>query len=254
MTDARGTLTMCLFLLAVAACGSSTGPERAQPSLAPPSNGAGTSPAALPPPPAPACPDAADRPFSRALGRAEGTGFSRGTGPKVVILSHQSRGTPCDLAALGHALASASYRVVAWDAGIWTNQDTLSRLVADERHRGATWVALIGASAGGATSIGAAAIISPRVDALVALSPSGQSEMYGDVVLAAATYAGPLMVLTGELDSAFAGIVPDIAAAHGGVEDIEVLPGVAEHGKSLVPTPNDPEVARILGFLERAAS
>lgn len=171
-----------------------------------------------------------------------------------MILSHQSRGTPCDLAALGHALATAGYRAVAWDAGIWTNQDTLARLVADERHRGATWVALVGASAGGATSIGASAIISPHVDAVVALSPSGQSEMYGDVVPSAARYAGPLMVLTGELDSAFARIVPEIAAAHRGVEDIEVLPGVAEHGKSLVPAPDDPEVGRILGFLERATS
>lgn len=144
--------------------------------------------------------------------------------------------------------------MVAWDAGIWTNQDTLSRLVADERRRGATWIGLVGASAGGATSIGASAIISPRVDAVVALSPSGQSEMYGDVVPSAARYDGPLMVLTGELDTAFAGIVPEIAAAHRGVEDIEVLPGVAEHGKSLVASADDPEVARIVSFLKPAGS
>lgn len=177
------------------------------------------------------------------------TALVRGDGRRVAILSHQSRGTVCDLAGLGHALADAGFRVVAWDADVWTNQETLARLVAEERRRGARYVALVGASAGGATSIGAAAAITPAVDAVVALSPSGQSETFGDVVPAAGRYRGPLMVVTGELDSAFATLVPQLAASHRGRESIELLPGVAEHGKSLVVGADDPVTAEVVAFL-----
>jgi hypothetical protein len=165
--------------------------------------------------------------------------------------SHQSRGDECDLAGLGHALASAGFRVIAWDADVWTNQDTLARLVRDERRRGARSVALVGASAGGATSLGAAGIIEPAVDAVVALSPSGQSEMFGDVVPAAGRYGGPLMVVTGEHDSAFTAIVPQIAAAHRGEESIRLLPGVSEHGKSLVVTADGALTAEVVRFVSR---
>jgi dienelactone hydrolase len=185
------------------------------------------------------------------LGGREVTGIVRGSGRRVVVLSHQSRGSECDLAGLGHALEAAGFRVVAWDADVWTDQDTLGRLVADERQRGARWVALVGASSGGATSIGAAAAIAPPVDAVVALSPSGQSEVFGDVVPAAARFRGPLMVLAGELDSAFAAIVPQLAAAHPGTESIRLLPGTSEHGKSLVITTDDPETVEVVRFLTR---
>ncbi|MFN8167486.1 MAG: hypothetical protein U0S36_01735 [Candidatus Nanopelagicales bacterium] len=169
----------------------------------------------------------------------------------MVVLSHQSRGTPCDLAALAHVLASAGFRVVSWTAGIDTDQETLARLVAAERTAGARYVALVGASAGGATSIGAAAVIRPTLDAVVALSPSNQSELFGDVVPSAARYPGPLMAVVGEGDSSFAGLVPELEAAHRGEESMTVLPGVSEHGKSLVASTDAPVAQAVLRFLQR---
>jgi acetyl esterase/lipase len=185
------------------------------------------------------------------LGTAEVTGLVRGSGRRVVVLSRQSRGTPCDLAALGHALSGAGFRVVSWTAGLDTNQDTLALLVRAERKAGARYVALVGASAGGATSIGAAALIRPALDAVVALSPSSQSELFGDVVPSAARYSGPLMVVVGEGDTAFAGIVPQLESAHQGEESMIVLPGVSQHGKSLVATIDAPVTQAVLDFLAR---
>jgi hypothetical protein len=249
----RQTSTATFAALLLTACGSAAAPRAATGSVSPPVAGSPstTVPAVVPPAAGPTCPGAGDRALTRTLGHAEVTGFVRGSGRRVVVLSHQSRGTPCDLAALGQALAAAGYRVVAWDAGVWTDQETLSRLVADERRRGASWIALVGASAGGATSIGAAAVITPQVDAVVALSPSGQSELFGDVVPSAGRYPGPLMVVTGELDSAFADLVPQIADAHRGAEDISLLPGVADHGKSLVVTADQPVLGDVVRFLSR---
>lgn len=244
----------CAATISAAAVIGCAGPVPAAPEPATTSpatggqNAAPTTPTALPRT-GPECPDADDVAVRRVLGGREVTEQVRGSGRRVVVLSHQSRGTVCDLAGLAHALADAGFKVVSWDADVWTDQDTLGRLVADERRRGARWVALVGASAGGATSIGAAAAIGPPVDAVVALSPSGQSKIFGDVVPAAGRFRGPLMVLTGELDSAFAGIVPELAAAHRGQESIRLLPGTSEHGKSLVPTADDPETAEVVRFL-----
>jgi hypothetical protein len=243
--------------LVLAACGTpsdvETGRDRPLPATpwSSPTPASSAPTVAVPPQPGAACPDRGDRAFSRRLGSAEVTGYVRGTGRRVVVLSHQSRGTPCDLATLAHVLADAGFRVVSWTAGIGTNQATLARLVAAERKSGARYVALVGASAGGATSIGAAAVIRPRLDAVVALSPSNQSELFGDVVPSAARYAGPLMAVVGEGDSAFAPLVPELAAAHRGEEVMTVLPGVSEHGKSLVTSPDSPVTRAVLRFLQR---
>jgi hypothetical protein len=248
----QATRSALTALLAAVTIGGCAGSPAAAPATSPPTERAfaPTSSEALPTPRSgPVCPDVDDTAFRHVLGGREVTGIVRGSGRHVVVLSHQSRGTVCDLAGLGHALADAGFRVVAWDADIWTNQETLGRLVADERRRGARTIALVGASAGGATSIGAAAAIAPPVDVVVALSPSGQSETFGDVVPAAGRFRGPLMVLTGELDSAFAGIVPELAAAHRGRESIRLLPGTSEHGRSLVLTADDPHTAEIVRFL-----
>jgi len=46
------------------------------------------------------CPGSPDHRFSLGLRGDRATGLRRGAGRRVVILTHQSRGTPCDLAAL----------------------------------------------------------------------------------------------------------------------------------------------------------
>lgn len=195
------------------------------------------------------CPDGRDRPF---VLRARGeriTGFRRGSGHRVAILTHQSRGTPCDLAALGHRLAAAGFRVVAWTSDGGASERAMTLLVAEERRRGARYVALVGASLGAATSITSAARISPPVDAVVALSAASQSERSGDVVRAAARYRGPLMAVAGEFDPSFAKLLPELAQAHPGPEQIDLVEKSSDHGKDFVRRESDPMAGRVLAFL-----
>lgn len=258
MTISRtATATVGLaFATLVTACGggaTTTPAESGSPATHPASSATTAADTGLPPAAQGivACPDELDRPFVLGGGGAPVTGFRRGSGPRVVILSHQSRGTPCDLAALGHRLAAAGFRVVAWTSAGGTTERAMARLVADERRRGARYVALVGASAGGATSIASAARISPRVDAVVALSAASQSQRAGDVLRAAARYRGPLMAVAGEYDPSFAKLLPELARAHTGPEQIDLVPGSSDHGKDFVRRENDPMVDQVLAFLGR---
>ena len=74
---------------------------------------------------------------------------------------------------------------MSWTTDTSPTPRTLRLLVEHERDRGARTVVLAGASAGGATSVVAAAGMRPPVDAVVALSPSGYALEPGDVVAAA---------------------------------------------------------------------
>jgi len=131
------------------------------------------------------CPGPRDRPFTLRRGEDRIQGHARGRSRRVVVLTHQFRGTPCDLSGLAAALAARGWRAVSWTTDTSPTPRTLGLLVERERERGARTVVLAGASAGGATSVVAAAQIRPRVDAVVALSPSGYAMEPGDVVAAA---------------------------------------------------------------------
>jgi hypothetical protein len=195
------------------------------------------------------CPTAPDRRFVLRRGGERISGYRRGSGDRVVILSHQSRGTPCDLAALGAVLAEEGYRVVAWTADPGPGPAGLRLLVAEERRRGADFVALVGASLGAATSVVAAGRVEPPVDAVVALSPSSQSERNGDVAKGAARFGGPLMVVAAEHDPSFVDLPPELAAVHDGPELVEVVDGSSDHGKDFVRRRTDPMVERVIRFL-----
>jgi hypothetical protein len=257
-TTAGARLAGALLAGATVLIGCSGTPDDRQVAPAPaPASGASTRPATTPagaalPPAAQGrveCPDGRDRAFAFRTGGARLGGFVRGSGRRVAVLTHQSRGTPCDLAALGHLLASAGFRVVAWTADPGPDASELGRLVAEERRRGARYVALVGASLGAATSLVAAGRISPPVDAVVALSAAGQSERAGDVARGAGRYGGPLLAVAGEHDPSFARVLPELAAAHRGPEQVTLVRGSSDHGKDFVNREGAPMADEVLAFL-----
>jgi pimeloyl-ACP methyl ester carboxylesterase len=196
------------------------------------------------------CPGPQDKPFTLRHDDDQITGFARGRSTRVAVLTHQFRGSPCDLSGLGAALARDGYRVVTWTTDTSPTPRTLRPLVAHERARGAQQVVLVGASAGGATSIVGAGTIQPPVDALVALSPAGYAMVQGDVDRAVRRYRGPLMTVAGQLDASFAELPPRLAREHDGPELVEVVDGTADHGKDFVQRRTDPMVDRIVSFLD----
>ena len=195
------------------------------------------------------CPGDADREFTLDAKDRRITGLVRGSGDTVAILSHQSRGTPCDLAALGALLDEAGFRVVAWTAEKGLDVMALRLLVLRERDRGARHVVLVGASAGGARSLVAAGSIKPPVDSVVALSPPERDLVAGDVQRAVSRYRGPLMVVAGALDSGFADVPAELAPLHDGPEDIRTFPDTSDHGKEFVMRTTDPFGAEVVDFL-----
>jgi dienelactone hydrolase len=195
------------------------------------------------------CPGDADREFTADLKDRHVTGLVRGAGDRVAILSHQSRGTPCDLAGLAALLDEAGYRVVSWTADEGLDVTALRLLVLRERDRGARRVVLVGASAGGARSLVAAGSIKPAVDAVVALSPPSRDLVADDVPDSVARYRGPLMVVAGEGDTAFADVPAELAPLHDGPEDIRTIAGTSQHGKDFVLRTTDPFGAEVVSFL-----
>lgn len=250
-------LATCLASTVLAAAGCAGGneavtPQAGGPVSAPASTSAPAATDTALPPAAQGlvpCPRARDRRFALRSGQQRVTGFVRGRGTRVAILSHQSRGTPCDLGQLGSALADAGYRVLLWTTESGSSTRALRFLVTHERRRGATWVALVGASIGGATSVVATAGTRPPVDAVVALSPASQADRSGDVERAAAHYRGPLMVVAAQHDPSFADLPPLLALVHSGPEVTEVVAGSSAHGKELVSRTTDPMTGRVLAFL-----
>jgi hypothetical protein len=236
--------------LALASCNGSSAPRDTGRTAA--TRAATNTPDLAPPPAAQGlepCPGSPDHQFSLRLGGDRVTGLGRGSGHRLAILTHQSRGTPCDLAALGARLADDGYRVVAWTSQHSSSTRTLRLLVERERQAGATYVALVGASLGAATSITAGSSAHPPVDAVVALSPSSQSDRSGDVARAATRFRGPLMVVAAEHDPSFADLPPELARLHDGPEEVEVVTGSSAHGKEFVLRRTDPMIDRVLAFL-----
>ena len=83
----------------------------------------------------------------------------------------------------------------------------------------------------------------------MALSPSGYAMEPGDVVAAAGRRSGPLLLVAGALELGVADVAQDVAAAHGGDEELLLVPDAAEHGKDYVRRRTDPVTARVVAFL-----
>ncbi len=195
------------------------------------------------------CPGDHDHPFSFKVGDYRVSGFTRGKGTRVAILSHQFRGTPCDLAGVGAGLDRMGWRVVAWTALPDADLAPLRALIAREREAGARRLVLVGASIGAAQSLTTAVEVRPRADAVVALSPPDQYAEQGDVVRAVRRFDGPIMVVAGEDDTGFGEVPDELAAAHLGPETIITVPASSDHGRTFVGRRTDPVFVKLMDFV-----
>jgi dienelactone hydrolase len=110
--------------------------------------------------------------------RPDGTtvpGVILGTGGRGVVLANMSDDFSdtglCDWMMYAPELAEAGYRVAVFNYSESEEDQDVQAAVAALRERGATKVALVGASMGGTVSLSAAAQLDPAPDAIVALSP-----------------------------------------------------------------------------------
>jgi pimeloyl-ACP methyl ester carboxylesterase len=103
-----------------------------------------------------------------------------GSGPKGVVLAHQSDASMCQWLPYATLLAQHGYRVIAFDfAGFGASSPTPSPTYLDDirtaveylREHNTPRVVVIGASMGATMSILAAAAITPAIDGVVAVSP-----------------------------------------------------------------------------------
>jgi pimeloyl-ACP methyl ester carboxylesterase len=103
-----------------------------------------------------------------------------GSGPRGVVLAHQSDASMCQWLPYATSLASRGFRVVAFDfAGFGTSSRAKPKTYLDDiwtvvnylRERGTEKVVLVGASMGATMSVVATAAITPPVDGVVAVSP-----------------------------------------------------------------------------------
>jgi alpha-beta hydrolase superfamily lysophospholipase len=105
-----------------------------------------------------------------------------GSGTAGVVLAHEYANDLCGAWPFANYLAKRGFRVLAVDMRCFGRSacpqgqaagrvaDDLVAAVAELRHRGATKVALVGASMGGSASLIAATRVQPPVDAVAALS------------------------------------------------------------------------------------
>lgn len=92
-----------------------------------------------------------------------------GSGKVGVVLAHQFQQNLCAWQPYAHVLANKGYRVVDISFGDDLTGDVIAA-AAQLRAKGSTKVMLVGASMGGTTVVGAAALIKPRVAAVIDLS------------------------------------------------------------------------------------
>ncbi|MCL6577275.1 alpha/beta fold hydrolase [Kyrpidia sp.] len=131
-----------------------------------------------------------------------------GSGPKGVVLAHQSDANMCQWLRYAIVLAEQGYRVVAFDfAGFGASSPTDSKTYLEDirtavtylRERGTPRVAVIGASMGATMSIVAAAAITPPLDAVVAISPPSTFDGV-NAERAAVELKSPALYIAGESD------------------------------------------------------
>ena len=183
---------------------------------------------------------------------ADGTklvGHVFGTGPKAVILGHQSQSNLCDWATYARRLARLGYTAFAIDfrghglsqhrqgAAATRLQADLAAAVNVMRRRGKTKVFLVGASMGGIASLVAGANVKPAVDGVV--SVSAPARFLGlDAVATAPRLRVPVLYLAAaDDDNAGYDFSRDAEALHAATaasdKRLVVLPGFL-HGVGLV--------------------
>jgi pimeloyl-ACP methyl ester carboxylesterase len=177
-----------------------------------------------------------------------------GDGDTAVVLVHGAGQDLCDwmdvvpaITDLGVTVAAYSLRGRGSSGG---SREEVSLLPADIdavvtalREHGAERVVLVGTSLGAAASLIAAGTIDPPVDAVVAVSP--QLALGGtDVVTAVRAYAGPVVLVVAEEDTAIARNVQELASTLPDVRAATVVDG-SDHGMRLIKSRPDVVTAAV---------
>ncbi|MEU3452965.1 alpha/beta hydrolase [Micromonospora sp. NPDC006766] len=142
---------------------------------------------------------------------AELGGVVLGSGSTGVVLAHMAGGDVCQWLPYGKQLADRGYRVLAFDfagSGVSLGHGVLLgrqvEAAADAlRADGASQIALVGASMGGASVLAAAPTLSPAPAAVVALSPP-TAYHDADAAAAAPKITVPVFYGAGNMDGSFA--------------------------------------------------
>ncbi len=198
----------CAFLLAVSP-GCTRDPQPGP--AAAPTSSASVSPTVSLPPVGADCREQALAGLTLRLTNAAGLSIAAvefGSGPKGVVLVHQSDASMCQWLPYAADLAERGYRVVAFDfAGFGASSPTESKTYLDDirtvvaylRDRGTQRVVVIGASMGATMGIVAAAAITPPLQGVVAVSPPTTFDAV-NAERAAPELSTPALYVAGESD------------------------------------------------------
>jgi dienelactone hydrolase len=171
-----------------------------------------------------------------------------GSGTRGVVFSNQSDNDLCAWVPLAKRLVRSGFRVALYDySGAGAYPDTLA-VAAALRHRGASRVALVGASEGAKSSIAAAA--RAHAAAVVSISPERDLDGFGDVLPAARRLTAPVLYLYAKGDPLADLNAPQLyAATREKNKQVASFPGY-DHGTALLTHPTVPGL--IERFLKRA--
>ena len=179
-----------------------------------------------------------------------------GQGRQGVVLVHQSNGDVCQWLPYARELVRAGYLVLDLDLrtsgyaqyeGVQPSPLGLyvSAAAGYLRKQGAAKVVLVGASMGGTASLVAAAITTPRVDAVVSLS--APAEYVGiDARTAAGLLRVPVLYGVAADDEDFADASRLLHAATKSPKSLRIVPG-ALHGVALLAQDGDATLRRTVG-------
>jgi predicted alpha/beta-hydrolase family hydrolase len=178
-----------------------------------------------------------------------------GSGPRGVVLAHQSDASMCQWLRYAMVLAEQGYRVVAFDfAGFGASSPTESKTYLEDirtavtylRERGTPRVVVIGASMGATMSIVAAAAIRPPLDGVIAISPPSVFDSV-NAERAAVELGTPALYIAGEADGDYDVYAEDIYDATPDALRSLLIVDSPEHGVELV------EASTLAGAEVRAA-
>jgi pimeloyl-ACP methyl ester carboxylesterase len=233
----RFTGILLVAVAVLAGCGTAAG-----------SRGASRSPRAVPSPTV-SCPEAGGRRIS--FGADHATGPLYGSGSSGVVLVNQSDLDWCGWFPLPKAIDGKGRMYLGFDTAKAGTVADIGNAVAELRRRGATHVVVVGASAGARDSLVAATKITPRVDAVIALSPERR-----DYVMAAVPKLRvPTLIASARQDSWVpAADAKAIAAAVPARYRHQVLTDGSRHGIDMATYDAPKPVLRtISSFLDRYA-
>ncbi|WP_189764799.1 alpha/beta hydrolase family protein [Streptomyces xanthochromogenes] len=175
--------------------------------------------------------------FKSATGAPVG-GFLTGSGNTGIVLAHQSDGNVCQWKDKAVELGRTGFRVLAVNSTTVDEAAEIEGAAATLRAEGAWKLLLMGASKGGTATLRAAARMTLKPDAVVALSAP---EKYGSTdALDAVTGLGvPVLYMAGDQDGGFTAAARELSAASAKAPENRLVQvkGSAAHGVALLATP-----------------